>query len=54
MNFEGDQGEVFQCSFSAGIATYPTDGETTHELFRNADERLYKAKQNGRSRIEID
>lgn len=54
MNFEGDQGQVFQCSFSAGIATYPTDGETTHELFRNADERLYKAKQNGRSRIEID
>ncbi|MCU0664956.1 MAG: response regulator [Myxococcota bacterium] len=54
MTFEGDQGEVFHCSFSAGIATYPTDGETTHELFRNADERLYKAKQNGRSRIDID
>lgn len=54
MPFEGDQGEVFNCSFSAGIATYPTDGETTHELFRAADERLYKAKQNGRSRIEID
>jgi diguanylate cyclase (GGDEF)-like protein len=39
-------------TFSAGLATYPGDGETAAELLHRADERLYVAKQAGRNRVE--
>jgi len=51
MTFEGESGEKFHVTFSAGIATYPTDGKTFDELFRAADRRLYEAKEQGRNRI---
>ncbi len=51
--FEGDHDEKFHVTFSCGIATYPRDGSTFDELFRSADEKLYKAKELGRNRIEI-
>lgn len=53
ITFEGDHGEKFQCTFSAGVATFPQDGSTTDDLFRVADEKLYRAKESGRNRIEI-
>ena len=37
-------------TFSAGIATYPVHAETTHDLFRIADQTLYLAKARGRNR----
>ena len=49
--FEGEHGESFQSSFSAGVATFPEHGETIEDLFKVADERLYKVKEAGRNRI---
>ena len=38
-------------TFSAGIAEYPLHGEDFETLYRAADEALYRAKAQGRSRI---
>lgn len=51
--FEGDNGERFQVTFSAGITVAPDDGLQLDELVKRADERLYRAKANGRNRIEL-
>ncbi|MDH3402183.1 MAG: diguanylate cyclase [Acidobacteriota bacterium] len=40
-------------TISAGLATYPDDGETREELLLNADVALYRAKDLGRNRIEM-
>jgi len=53
MEFEGQRGERFQVTFSAGIAEAPRHGTTVEALLAEADTRLYRAKQNGRNRIEI-
>ncbi len=52
MTFDSDTGEPFRITFSAGIAVTPGDGDSVEELLRAADARLYKAKANGRNRIE--
>jgi len=52
VKFSGDHGESFQITFSAGIAETPKDGEDAEALLREADTRLYRAKANGRNRIE--
>ncbi|QRN94899.1 response regulator [Archangium violaceum] len=52
LDFEGDKGESFRVTFSAGIAVAPQDGTDVEALLRHADERLYRAKANGRNRIE--
>ncbi|RKG93288.1 diguanylate cyclase, partial [Corallococcus sp. CA053C] len=54
MEFEGDQGEPFHVTFSAGLAVAPHDGVTPEELLRVADARMYRAKSNGRNRIEVE
>ena len=36
-------------TFSAGVALSPKDGNTFMELYRHADEALYKVKQAGRN-----
>ncbi len=38
-------------SFSAGVATYPSDGKTEEELVEIADQRSYQAKRSGRGRV---
>ncbi len=53
MIFTGDHGEVFHVTFSAGVASYPKAGQTVEELFRKVDKNLYRAKNNGRNRIEV-
>lgn len=41
-------------TISAGVATYPSPHiDSVDSLFRQADEALYRAKQNGRNRVEI-
>lgn len=51
IEFTGDHGETFNISFSAGLVSYPDDGENIEDLIRRADERLYRAKEQGRNRL---
>jgi two-component system, cell cycle response regulator len=45
--------EDLTVTISAGVATYPSPQiDSVDSLFRQADEALYRAKQNGRNRIE--
>lgn len=53
VKFSGDRGEPFHITFSAGIVESPKDGEDAETLLREADARLYRAKANGRNRIEL-
>jgi diguanylate cyclase (GGDEF)-like protein/PAS domain S-box-containing protein len=43
---------VFKTTSSIGIALYPIDGTTRHELMRKADNALYHVKENGRNNIK--
>lgn len=46
------QGQVI--TVSLGVASYPSECvENVDSLFRQADEALYRAKQNGRNRVEL-
>lgn len=40
-------------TISAGIAQYPLHGEKLKNIIEKADEALYKAKDNGRNRVEV-
>lgn len=53
VEFSGEHGEPFHVTFSAGIAEFPRDGDGAEVLLREADTRLYRAKANGRNRIEL-
>ena len=44
--------ELPQVTVSIGVAAFPGDGETPESLLRVADEALYRAKHNGRNRVE--
>jgi diguanylate cyclase (GGDEF)-like protein len=37
---------------SMGVATYPDHGRSVEAIIRMADEALYRAKENGRNRVE--
>jgi len=49
--FDGRDGRSGRISFSAGVAEFPRDGETLHDLYRAADDALYRAKAEGRNRV---
>ena len=42
-----------KCTISLGVATYPIHGQSTEELIKNADQALYRAKNEGRDRVVI-
>ena len=44
-------GQKVQVTVSAGLASFPQDGESTAELFALADERMFQAKGAGRNRV---
>jgi len=46
------KGETLTITVSIGISSYPKNGQTWEELYRAADSALYRAKQNGRNRVE--
>ncbi len=55
--YQGQQQDVGRrklpsCSFSAGIAVFPTHGSSLEQLLSRADRALYSAKARGRARIE--
>jgi two-component system cell cycle response regulator len=50
----GSHGKQVQVTISAGIASFPQDGEDAAELFALADERMFQAKREGRNRTVAD
>ena len=40
-------------TISIGVATYPGMAHTSEQLFRMADDALYRAKRNGRNRVVL-
>lgn len=40
------------CTFSGGVAMFPGHGNTVEQLLSRADRALYRAKQQGRARVE--
>lgn len=45
------RGEPVQVTISAGLASFPQDGDDEVELFSSADERLFQAKREGRNSV---
>jgi diguanylate cyclase (GGDEF)-like protein len=45
---------AFGVTISIGAALYPQDSQTEEDLISMADEALYRAKQNGRNRVEFN
>jgi diguanylate cyclase (GGDEF)-like protein len=43
-------GEVY-VTISAGLASFPNDGDDAAELFALADDRMFQAKREGRNRV---
>jgi len=40
-------------TISGGLASFPRDGQTSHELFQKADQALLEAKRSGKNRIYL-
>ena len=49
---EDSKSKLSKITFSAGLAQYPMHGTEPHALIKQADTALYRAKANGRNRIE--
>jgi diguanylate cyclase (GGDEF)-like protein len=47
----GPHGRNVQVAISAGVASFPQDGEQAAELFAAADERMFEAKREGRNLV---
>lgn len=48
------QNPQYRIKCSIGIATHPQDGNSYHELFKNADKHLYIAKKQGKNTYVFD
>ncbi len=51
IDFQGENREVFNVTFSAGLANYPEEADNLQDLVKVADKRLYLAKQRGRKQV---
>jgi two-component system CheB/CheR fusion protein len=45
-------GQACAVTASIGISTYPEDGRDSQTLLRNADAAMYRAKEQGKNRIQ--
>ncbi|MEF9998767.1 MAG: EAL domain-containing protein [Lachnospiraceae bacterium] len=53
ITYKNLQGDEYAISSSVGIALFPKDGRTFEELYRYADEALYKAKNEGKHQYQL-
>ncbi|HEX8085166.1 MAG TPA: diguanylate cyclase [Solirubrobacteraceae bacterium] len=53
VSWESERGGGMRCSFSAGVAAFPKDGEDVASLLAAADAALYDAKAGGRNRVRL-
>ena len=51
--YETDMPDLSLITISAGIATYPNDGQTQDELLIRSDIALYRAKGTGRNKVRL-
>lgn len=51
LRFGSEHGERFSVTFSAGVASFPSDGASVDSLIGAADRRLYEAKEAGRGKV---
>jgi diguanylate cyclase (GGDEF)-like protein len=51
LRFRSEHGERFSVTFSAGVASFPSDGSSVDALIGAADRRLYEAKEGGRGKV---
>jgi diguanylate cyclase (GGDEF)-like protein len=49
--FGGPVGKSVSLTVSIGVSQFGHDGDTIDEILRAADERLYRAKHQGRNRL---
>ncbi|MCK6512853.1 diguanylate cyclase [Myxococcota bacterium] len=50
---DGHDPEVFHITVSIGVSTFPQHAQDLGQLFQAADQALYKAKHNGRDRVQL-
>ncbi len=48
------QGEVLSCTVSIGVAARHRDDASAEDCLRRADAAMYRAKEKGRNRVEVD
>src|SRR5215813_13909394 len=51
--FATDQGELLDVRASMGLATFPHDAQTPHDIIRQADEMMYMVKNSTRDNIGV-
>jgi diguanylate cyclase (GGDEF)-like protein len=49
--FPNPNGEHFNLTISAGVSSFPVDGESREEVLEKADKALYEAKRRGRNMV---
>src|SRR3954451_14355068 len=52
-DFKTDQGEKIDVRASIGLATFPHDAQTPHDIIRQADEMMYAVKNSTRNNIGV-
>jgi len=51
--FLDEEGLNLTCRASMGVATYPEDAKSAHEIIRQADEMMYMVKNSTRDNIAV-
>lgn len=53
MAIQSPDGDKLSVTISMGLACYPRDADSRKDLVKKADQALYRAKENGRNRLEV-